>query len=309
MLNQAEKLYILLLYIVCFDKLNLTHCLMMLFMLCFLYFRKTIHKNFVLILFVFGFQAVGRMSNLMTILSGVVYSDNVSRILIILGIDVALDPTVMIYKLQIDWELIFLYFCSYTMYRITQHLNIREEAPKRNTNNSDFVKFFSKMADYLSKTLLWVIYFVLLVLFANMQPTIILIGYELLLLILISIHIFADLNGTEYTGYLKTKPWWLLLRGYNVFLLCITYAFSFTLHTIGIDFSLSESLNGFFTFIGLDTSEPVGGQLQKNFLPQFIVLYCGFLAKLHINSRMKEERKSSKIEYSHFIWYNNNAKI
>ena len=156
--------------------------------------------------------------------------------------------------------------------------------------------------------LLWVIYFALLILFACLQPTVFLTGYVQILLILITVHVIGDLNGTEYTGFLKTVPWWLILRGYNVLLLCVTYIFSFALHTAGIQFSLLESSNKFLTFIGLDISEPVAGQLQKNFLPQFLVLYCGFLAKLHIKSRRNSKKSSSEIEYSHCLWYANNDK-
>ena len=274
----------------------------MIFMLIILYFRKIAHKHFIIIIITLMIEAVGRNVNLIILLSGIKYSTLVELILLIIGIDVGYDANAMINKLHTSWELIGLYYITYILYRITQYLN--DEQPQENDNTSYFMRFFEFLSKVINKLLLWIIYFVLLILFSCQSPTLFVNGYVLILIILISVHIIANIGNSKYEGYIKTIPWWAILRFYNVALFCSLYLFNFLLHTVKVNYKPDLTKFNYMVFAGFDFSTLTNWKLQKDFLVQFIVLYCGYLARLHIISRLSQPAnpESDTIKYSRWIW-------
>lgn len=279
----------------------------MLFMLMILYFRKFAHKYFIIIILVLMTEAIGRNVNLIIILSGIKYSEIVDLTLHIIGIDVGYNVDSMINKLHISWELIALYYMTYTLYRITQYLN--DALPQENENSSFFAKFFDFLSKIIDKLLLWIIYFVLLIIFSCQSPTLFVNGYVLILIILICVHIIGNIGNSKYEGFAKTIPWWIILRIYNGALLCVLYIFNFLLHTAKMDYKPDLTKFNYFVFAGFDFSPLTDWKLQMDFLVQFIVLYCAFLANLHINYRLSQPQNpdSDTVEYSHWFWYNINC--
>jgi len=300
-LFHTEKLYIVLLYIMSLNKLNIARTLILIFLFLFILVNNFARKYFKTIIFILMYRALFRYFILIGYLLKFEYSQTALKVFAILGIESSYDNTVMIWKLAVDPELILMFFCTYLELRIIQYLNNAQKSSENNENEDNgFLKVCKFINSVYQTYLLWIIYFVILVLLAYQEPTIFDQGYSIFAVILIFIHALGDhLNNMH--GFLSTKPVWLLMSVYNVIILLISYMFCFLVYTCELSTSI-ESLEErvqFLKIVGFDFDQPTGWKLQRTFLPQFVVLYLSYIARTNIDSRAPQSNnKQINVKYS-----------
>eukprot|EP01022_Parablepharisma_sp_SALTPOND_P004643 TRINITY_DN120687_c0_g1_i1.p1 TRINITY_DN120687_c0_g1~~TRINITY_DN120687_c0_g1_i1.p1 ORF type:complete len:674 (+),score=45.95 TRINITY_DN120687_c0_g1_i1:927-2948(+) len=303
LLEHTEKLYIVVLYIVAFNKLNVTHTLILLFFFLFVLLQKYARKYFVIIIFILLYRALLRYGILIGDLLGAAYSDITLKVFAILGIDIEYNPDVTVYKLDVDWELIIMFFCSYLQLKIIRYITAQPSISDQVDPSSGYIKFISYLNDIVQTYLLWIIYLVLFLVLAYQRISLFVQLYSMFVVALIFVHTLADLFDPNHKGYLRTKFIWMSLSLYNILVLLASYTFCFAVYTCGLETSIQESEEKvhIVKLIGLDFVRPTGMQLQLNFLPQFVVLYLAFIARQNIWEQDHYEHEKY-IKYTKKFW-------
>jgi len=286
-LHHSDKLFIVTVYIVGFNKLNLTHALLLGSMIITMEFPEFTSRNFKLFIALLLFRDAGRYIELMIQLSGVDLTDtNWEYALIILGFDNDLNQNRMFFKASVDWEIPVMIYISYMQLNVYKYLDENKERIANREAKGFFIDFIKKVYSFIKKILIFMIYWLILVLLANEDITAVFSIYNIMLMIIIVVHFWSDINDFTYPGMQNTKRIWHALNVYNGLVLLASYLFCFAVYRMGAHFEFSDKTKAICKLIGFDFVYPYGTSfvMQKKFLSQFVILYLGFLATSHINT-------------------------
>ena len=302
LLQHTEKLFIILLYILGFDKLNIVHSFLLCFMIINLFWKKWAHKHFIFVVILLLLKTSLRYCILMCELFDVNFNETELKIFQTIGIDVKYNPSVQVYKLDFDWEFIIIFFSSYIQLKINRYL---EALIPFDYPTGTYVKFCTFCYTSMQKFELWLIYLIALLLLSFQETTFILTSHAILIILIMAIHVHGNLIGHDFKGYNRTLILWTLLSFWNGFVLIASYIFCFVVYTIGLDFSseISQSTRNLIKMVGFDFVPPTGMQLQITFFPEFLFLYLNFLARWQISSRIENvDPINNSIQISNRCW-------
>ena len=291
-------------FIVGFNKLNVVHVLLITCMLIGMQFPKFIARRFGVFVALLLVRDLGRYIALLIFLSGTELTSRVSRILKILGFDNDFSTDKLFYKAPLDWEIpAMIYFCYIQLhvyrYLESKHVDLKQAS-------WCFVKAFDKIyAVLLEKLLIWIFYGVILLILAFQDVTMLQNVYIAVLLLIIVVHMWADIKDDKYRGYATTKIFWRIMSFYNAIVLLAEYMFCFGVYTVGVELSLSDEVKAIYKLVGFDFVYPTGSGfiMQQKFLPQFLIMYLGLFATSHIQERLNKPPQGIDVPYSYKIWY------
>ena len=175
----------------------------------------------------------------------------------------------MVYKTNVTWELILLYFFSYIQLRTIAYirdchaLNIlpstipsQEAVPAG--EEGVYVKFWAKLNSVLQKFLLWGIYVILFLVLAYQDATGFVVVISLLAVLIVATHVYGDLFYSGRKGYSKTVVPWYVLTVCNLLILLVSYFFSFAACTLDFEAFIQKDDEYFeiLKAIGFDLVKP-----------------------------------------------------
>jgi hypothetical protein len=306
-LEHVEKLYIIALYIISFSVLNAIHTLVLLFFILFTLLKSKARKYFPLIIIILGIRAIGRNAILGGYIMELDYSSKLVYLFKIIGINIKweeAEKNVVIFRLGTDWELIIMYACSYIQLRILQYIekNPFSEIPIK--AESLFIKFASFLNYLIQTYLLWGIYLTFILILVYQNKSLFIQGYMVIVIFMIMVHVLKDLNSEEYKGYVFVRPIWDILAIYNTIILFGSYITYFVTYTGEYDGNYTEATLELIKIVGIEFTDANNKQLQYTFLPQFIILYLGFIARGNtLTKKDSKELKEMKYKRSSWMWF------
>jgi len=303
-LDHGEKLYIIVLYIISFSVLNVIHTFILLFFILFTLVKSKARRYFPFIIIILAIRSIGRNAVLNGHIIELDYSSNLLRAFTIIGINIDWrdsEKNAVIFKLGTDWELIIMYVCSYIQLRILQYIEKHPFTEMQMNAKSFFVKFAS-FINYLIQTyLLWGIYFTFILILAYQNQSLFIQGYMIIVFLIIIVHVFKDLNSEGYKGYVFVRPIWNLLAAYNTIILFASYITYFVAYTGDFSIGLSDSTFEMIKILGIEFVDDENKGLEYTFLPQFIILYLGFIARGNILTK-RDIEEENEVEYKKSSW-------
>eukprot|EP00826_Nyctotherus_ovalis_P060856 TRINITY_DN8592_c0_g1_i11.p1 TRINITY_DN8592_c0_g1~~TRINITY_DN8592_c0_g1_i11.p1 ORF type:complete len:1055 (+),score=337.25 TRINITY_DN8592_c0_g1_i11:1267-4431(+) len=299
--EHTDKVYVILLYMVAFDKLDTMGTLVLIYLLFFMLFRNLARKCFILMIWLLGLMAMGRYVVLLLHILGLNYTPRLHQILNIVGIEINYEPTGILYRMGTDWELIIMYFCSYAQLKIIRYFAESPFAEIPINKESWFIKFASYLNDAIQAYLLWVIYFVFLTILALQEPSFFIQGYIIIVVLMMAVHIGADIRNSQLIGYKYSRPIWVILMIYNSLILFASYISNFVVYTGGRNLRYKESEVQLIKIVGLDFTQKEMPTLQLTFLPQFVILYLASFAR-QVLAIKKDEAEIREVPYKRKAW-------
>ncbi len=307
--DNMEKLYMVLIYLTAFTKVDIMHTLILCFIVLFVLRQRCARRHFVLMIFIVFFRSMLVYSAALGRLFGHTYSEAASLLLTILGVNANLNESSrMFFKFSPTWEFSTMYFCTFVQFRALQYLlkhygddnDLRVVLPE---SESGCAWIFTALKENLQKSVLWAIYLVLFVVLAYQEPTVIVILNSVLLVVLISMHTNYDLSGERGDGSAKIVAMCHAINVINPLIIFVSYVFCLLAYTFEVILLAPDSQEYYvMKALGFDPAKPSEMCLQLRFLPQFAMLYLSHLAQQHVQSRQLEPPNSPPIEYSSDLW-------
>ncbi len=304
LLSHMDTIFIVMVFLVGFNKLNAFHVLLIVCMLIGMQFPQFISRHFNVFVVLVLIRDLGRYIALLVFLSGTELTARVGRVMKIVGFDNDFSADKLFYKVELDWEIpAMIYFC-YIQLHVYRYLEGRHVDPQRSPG------CFVGLLEYLysaivEKVLIWIIYGVLLLIVVCQDVSITYNIYMAVLVLIIVVHLWSDIKDDHYRGYGITKVFWRILSLYNGIVLFASYMFCFATYTVGVELSLSDEIKAICKLVGFDFVSPndSGFQMQKRFLPQFMILYLGLFATTHIQERLDKPFQGIDVLYTRKIVY------
>lgn len=303
-MDHVEKIYLIILYLIALNVLNVIHTLALVFLILFTLLRDKTKKYFPAIILILGTRTLGRYG----VLAGYIFEANYTskdlRILKIIGFNIDWDDSVkssLIYRIGFEWELIIMYLCSYIQLRILQYISKNPFSQIPINWENLFIKFASFLYYLFQTYLLWVIYFTFIFILAYQSECIFIQGYIIIMVVMVTAHIMKDLNDVGYQGYLYVQPLWTLLNVYNSFILLASYITYFVAYTAELSTNVSEATLEIIKIVGLKFTDGEDKKLQSTFLPQFIMLYLGFIARWNMMAQ-RDNPPEREVKYTKSSW-------
>ena len=207
LIEHVEKLYLVLLYYVCFGKLNAYHTLILMFFIFFTLSQKYARKCFIIVIIILSLRAILRYIVLVLIMFGMTFDNSTKNILEIVGIEIDWSLSEKtVFKIDFDLELVVMYFASYIQRRIFIYIELNPIDNMAIDNKSIFIRLFKLLYTMIQTYLIWGIYlaFILVLSYQNINSFI--QGYMIIVSMMIAIHASVDLSDNKFEGYLSVKP-------------------------------------------------------------------------------------------------------
>jgi len=300
-LDHTEKLYIILLYIMAFSKLNVIGTLLLFYLFSLMLCKTLARQWFIFVIIIMTIKALGTQMVVGGYIFFEEYKSEVSYGLKIFGIYMENREDKILYKADIEWEVILMYFCSFIQLKIFNYV-IENPFEKIDINKeSYFIKFAKTLNSIVQILLPWIIYLVFIILLVQQETTFLISGYIVIVVFLMGMHIGKSIGTTEFKGRSAYNIPWTILAIFSTFILLFSYVCNFVFYTGEHNRGYAESILQIIKIAGIDITKEEASKLQWALIPQFVILYLSFIARQNIAVRRSGPEKK-RVMYKRKTW-------